>query len=109
MNNPWTPICPEQDLNTDSGSCALFNQEQVAIFKFSNQSIMYAVSNFDPIGQANVISRGIIGSIGKKYVVSSPLYKQHFCLETGQCLEEDVSLKTYAVRTHRGEIQLREH
>ena len=106
-NQSWTSICTEQDLTIDSGVCALFDEEQVAIFKFGGTNTLYAVSNFDPIGEANVMSRGIVGSIGDRLVVSSPLYKQHFCLQTGTCLEDETfCLKTYAIRSHRGKIQL---
>ncbi len=102
----WTGICADEDLTPDAGLCALFNEDQVAIFRFSDQDRLYAVSNYDPIGNANVISRGIIGSVGRRHVVASPLYKQHYCLETGECLEEDACLTTYSVRSHKGEIQL---
>jgi nitrite reductase (NADH) small subunit len=69
---------------------------------------VYALSNYDPIGAANVLSRGIIGSLGERLVVASPLYKQHFCLQTGQCLEdENVSVPIWPVRLHDGKVQLR--
>jgi len=64
-------------------------------------------TNYDPIGKANVLSRGILGSIGDKMVVASPLYKQHFDLSTGECIEdESAQVKTYAVRVDKGKIQL---
>jgi len=105
---PWISICAEQELTVDCGICALFRGEQVAIFRLDvpESKTLYAVSNYDPLGEAYVISRGIVGSIGDQLVVSSPLYKQHYCLRTGQCLEENVCLKTYSVRAHEGEIQL---
>ncbi|MBV1876812.1 MAG: nitrite reductase small subunit NirD [Pseudomonadales bacterium] len=107
VNKTWFDICAEQDLTLDSGVCALFDDEQVAIFKCSGDEDLFAISNFDPIGEANVLSRGIVGSIGEKRVVSSPLFKQHFCLKTGECLEEaDMNLKTYDIRSHQGTIQL---
>ncbi len=69
--------------------------EQVAIFLESKNSEIYAVSNYDPIGEANVLSRGLICSLGDKLTVASPLYKQHFCLATGECVEEpEHQLKT---------------
>ena len=40
----------------------------------------------------------IIGDIDGRLSVASPLYKQHFDLRTGQCLEDDeVSVPVYAV------------
>jgi len=53
-----------------------------------------------------VLSRGIIGSIGERLVVASPLYKQHFCLKTGECLEQEVKVKTYPARIHEGQVQV---
>ena len=106
MSN-WITICKSEDLIAGTGVCALHEGEQVAIFKPLNTDAIYAVSNYDPIGEANVLSRGIIGSVGETLVVASPLYKQHFCLQTGQCLEEeDKKLKTYSVRIQGDDIQL---
>ncbi len=107
MSNNWKTICTKADLTPNTGVCALLEGEQVAIFWEAKGDKLYAVSNYDPIGEANVLSRGIMGSLGDKLVVASPLYKQHFCLETGVCLEEEERvLKTYAVRELDGEVQL---
>ena len=60
---------------------------------------MYGVANRDPIGDANVLSRGVVGDINGRLVVASPLYKQYFDLLTGVCLEqEDVKIAVYRVR-----------
>ncbi len=76
----------------DSGVCALVGGEQVAVFRVSNGGLAYdsvhAVGNFDPFSRANVISRGIVGDIRGELVVASPVYKQHFSLVTGRCLED---------------------
>lgn len=105
--NNWITVCNESDLTADTGICALHEGEQVAIFKPALTSELYAVSNFDPFGKANVMSRGILGSIGESLVVASPLYKQHFDLKTGVCLEdESEALKTYQVRVEAGQVQL---
>jgi nitrite reductase (NADH) small subunit len=107
MTNNWITVCNESDLTADTGICALHQGEQVAIFKLALVDELYAVSNFDPFGKANVMSRGIIGSIGDSLVVASPLYKQHFDLKTGECLEDETeSLKTYQVRVEAGQVQL---
>ncbi len=105
--NNWITICNESDLTADTGLCALHQGEQVAIFKPALTDELFALSNFDPFGKANVMSRGIIGSIGKYLVVASPLYKQHFVLSTGECLEDpSVAIKTYQVRIEAGQVQL---
>ena len=106
MSN-WKTICKSDDLTPGTGICALHEGEQVAIFLNSKADGLYAVSNYDPIGEANVLSRGIMGSIGDEVVVASPLYKQHFNLATGECLEEPQHvLKTYSIRIDAGEVQL---
>ncbi|WP_420820233.1 nitrite reductase (NAD(P)H) small subunit [Salinicola peritrichatus] len=49
---------------------------------------LYALDNRDPFSGANVIGRGIVGDLGGELVVASPIYKQHFRLRDGQCLED---------------------
>ena len=103
----WKDICKFSDLAANTGVCALHNNEQVAIFRIGKEQKVYAISNYDPIGKANVLSRGIVGDIKGKLVVASPLYKQHFCLETGECLEEpENSVKAYAIRVEGDVVQL---
>jgi nitrite reductase (NADH) small subunit len=104
----WETVCNVSDINKNTGVCALHNGEQVAIFKVGDDETLFAIQNYDPIGEANVLSRGIIGDVNGQLVVASPLYKQQFCLMTGRCLEEDdVELKTYQIRNQEGVVQLR--
>ena len=94
----YQKICSLNDLIPELGVSALINGEQVAIFRLKDDRV-YAIANFDPFSHANVISRGITGNLQGFDVVASPMYKQHFDLVTGQCLEDDaISLKTYAVK-----------
>ncbi|MBW3696149.1 nitrite reductase small subunit NirD [Vibrio sp. T187] len=103
----WTTVCNTNDLTPNTGICALIEDTQVAIFYCKRQDKLYGLSNFDPIGKANVMSRGIIGSLSGEPYVASPLYKQHFHLETGECLEEPQhQLQTFEVRKHGDEIQV---
>lgn len=105
MSRQWIKICSEDDLVIGSGICALLGEEQVALFRETSEGPVFAISNFDPFGEANVLSRGIIGSMGDKLVVASPLYKQHFCLASGQCLEDDIiSVKTYPTKIESGQL-----
>ena len=103
----WQTVCSVDDLQADSGVCALVNGLQVALFYMPKESAVYAINNYDPFGHANVLSRGIIGDINGQPVVASPLYKQHFNLNTGVCLEDEtVILPTYAVRIESGRVQV---
>ena len=51
---------------------------QVRATADGDEALLYAIGNYDPAGDANVLSRGIIGSVNGQTVVASPLYKHHF-------------------------------
>lgn len=104
----WITVCELTDLLPDTGLCALVNQQQVGIFNSRRLNELFAISNYDPISAANVLSRGIIGSIGEAVVVASPIYKQHFNLRTGECLEKpEYTVPIYAVRAQNGWVQIK--
>lgn len=108
--NP-TIICQTEDLVANSGVCARIEHngqsKQIALFYLPNtEPQIFALDNWDPLGQANVLSRGILGDINNELVVASPLYKQHFSLETGKCLEEDISVACYQVRIDGNSVVL---
>ncbi len=103
----WVDVCAKTDLPPNSGLCALINQQQVAIFYSKTLDEVFAVGNYDPIGKANVLSRGIIGSLGDQTVVASPLYKQHYDLRTGECLESpEHSVPVFAVTIEGGIVKV---
>jgi nitrite reductase (NADH) small subunit len=103
----WIDVCSVDDLQSDSGVCALVAGKQVAIFYMPKDQAVYAIDNYDPFGKANVLSRGLIGDIGGQPVVASPLYKQHFNLETGMCLEDtSVQIPSYPIRIENGRVQI---
>ncbi len=107
MTTHWAELCRLNDLVPNSGVCALFDEQQVALFYIPAASKVFAVSQYDPIGKANVISRGLVGSIGEKLFVASPLYKQHFLLEDGTCVEdESVSLKVWATKVEGDRVYI---
>ena len=90
-------VCTLDDLVPGLGVGALVNGRQVALFRLRNGDV-HAVGNYDPFSQANVMSRGLTGDLKGQKVVASPVYKQHFDLVTGVCLEDgSVSLPVYAV------------
>ena len=101
-------ICEQGDLIPNAGVCALHNGEQVALFYLPDtEPGIYAIGNYDPFGKANVLSRGIVGSIADRLVVASPLLKQHFCLQTGQCIEdESQKLHVWPVQVNGDRVQL---
>ena len=103
----WISVCFEDDLLEDTGVCAKVKNQQVAIFKSRRLKELFAISNFDPIGEANVLSRGILGSLGDEVVVASPLYKEHYNLRTGECLEKpEYAVQVYSVKVENGVVMV---
>ena len=103
----WKDICSASDLQPDSGVCALVEGQQVAVFFLVKEQAVYAIHNYDPIGKANVLSRGIVGDIKGEPVVASPLYKQHFSLLTGVCLEDEaVKVPVFPIRIENGRVKI---
>jgi len=100
----WVAICRLEDIVPNTGVCALISGRQVAVFRLDDDSV-YALSNHDPFSRANVISRGIVGDVKGELVVASPVYKQHFSLASGQCLEDpDVRIETFPARVESGTV-----
>ena len=106
----WQDICETSDILPNIGVCALFENQQVAIFKVIDQSgneQLFAINNYCPFSDSNTLSRGLVGSVESKTVVASPLYKQHFDLATGICIEDsEVSVNIYSVRVNGNTVQL---
>jgi nitrite reductase (NADH) small subunit len=103
----WVDVCPLDKLIPGRGVCALVGSHQVAVFRVGPDADVYALSNYDPFSKANVLSRGLIGSKGDRLKVASPVYKQNFDLETGECLDDpSVRLPTFEVRVCDGVVQV---
>ncbi len=101
----WQEICDLADIVPDTGVCAQVGGLQIAVFRVDD--LVYAIDNGDPVSGANVLSRGIVGDLGGELVVASPLYKQHFSLLTGRCLEEpNHSVSTHPCRVVAGKVQV---
>ena len=87
-------VCRLEDIVPDTGVCVLVGGEQVAVFRIHQE--VYAIGNRDPFSGANVLSRGIVGDLNGELVVASPVYKQHFSLLSGRCIEDaSVSVPVY--------------
>lgn len=103
----WIDVCSVADLEPNSGVCALVENKQVAIFYMPEDSEIYAINNYDPFSHINVLSRGLIGDIQGVPMVASPIYKQHFSLQTGVCLEDDtISVESYGVRITKDRVEV---
>jgi NAD(P)H-dependent nitrite reductase small subunit len=87
----------------NTGVCALVRGRQIAIFRID--ATFFAIDNYDPASDANVLSRGIVGDVKGERVVASPLYKHHYSLLTGRCLEDSSkSVNVYPARVLDGRI-----
>lgn len=108
----WQKVCTKADLVEFSGVAAWLETAegpaQLAIFYLPGEGPgdgLFALDHFDPFSNANVIARGIVGDLKGAPVVASPIYKQHFRLEDGQCLEdEEVKLRTWKIEFKGDEV-----
>lgn len=100
-------LCSRADLVAGSGIVAWHEGHQITLFYLpcrpgaadgADEPEIYALDNRDPFSGANVIGRGIVGDLKGELVVASPIYKQHFRLTDGQCLEDATRrLRTWSV------------
>ncbi|MFQ6559040.1 nitrite reductase small subunit NirD [Pseudomonas sp. Lb2C1-1] len=107
----WRALCSREDLVPNSGVVAWHDGSQVALLYLPEHQDkpLYAIDNRDPKSGANVIGRGLLGSIKGDLVIASPMYKQHFRLEDGHCLEyPEQSLRVWAVRLNGDVVEIGE-
>lgn len=100
-------VCSISDLIKNSGVAALVNGKQIALFYIADD--VYALSNFDPIGEANVMSRGMIGDVKGELMVAAPLQKQRYNLKTGKNIDDESapSLPVYEVKVENEQVQVK--
>lgn len=102
----WTSVCALDRLEPLWGEAALIDGVQVALVLLPDGSL-FAVSNQDPATGSFVMSRGIVGSRGARPTLASPLHKQVYDLETGECFTSaDYALRTFPVRVDHGTVQV---
>ncbi len=103
----WVAVCALEEILPDSGVCALVNGRQIAVFRCGEG--LHALDNIDPASGASVLSRGIVADVKGESVVASPLYKHHYSLRTGRCLENPgESVNVYSVRAMDGRVWVSE-
>ncbi|MBI43066.1 nitrite reductase small subunit NirD [Marinobacter lutaoensis] len=104
----WEAVCTVEDLVPDSGIAVWTEAGPVAVFYLPHRlPALFAIQHTDPFTGANVLARGITGDLNGEPVVASPLYKQHFSLRDGHCLEDpSVQVPTYPVRLEGGQVRL---
>ena len=101
----WVEVCALDDITPNTGVGALIENQQIALFRVGHEKRVYALSNQDPFSKAFVMSRGILGDLQGERVVASPIYKQHFSLATGRCLEDkDQKLLVFPSKIENGKV-----
>lgn len=107
MSMQWKLVCKQSDLIEGAGVAAMVNGEQVALFYIPEaDSKVFAISNWDPFGKANVLSRGLVAHLQEEWTVASPLYKQHFVLSSGVCLEDEIKISHWKTKLEGDEVYI---
>ena len=115
MENPvddvmpdFEDICALSDLLPERAAAALVGGVQIALVRLLDDSV-YALAQHDPFSDANVMSRGIVGSAtvdGRDVpTLQSPMYKQAYDVRSGACLSDPaVVLPTWEVLVRDGRV-----
>ncbi|MFN3881079.1 MAG: nitrite reductase small subunit NirD [Nitrincola lacisaponensis] len=108
LKSSWLPVCRTEDLVAGSGVAVLVETQPVALFWLPDQQpAYYAVSHRDPFSGAEVLAHGLLCESDGQWSVASPLYKQHFSLADGQCLEDpNMRIRCWPVREQAGWIEI---
>ena len=102
----WHDVCAVDDVVPATGAAALLAGEQIAIVRTIDDR-WFAISNFDPFSHAFVLARGIVGDRGGVPKIASPIYKQNFNLETGECFDDPkVRLPVYPLRLNGPRVEV---
>ena len=100
----YTAICRVDEILPNTGVAARVDGRHVAVFRVGTDRF-HAIDNIDPRSGASVLSRGLVGNLGERIVVASPIYKNHFDLSTGECLEApEQSVRAHTVRIQDGRV-----
>ncbi|HEY8703030.1 MAG TPA: nitrite reductase small subunit NirD [Arthrobacter sp.] len=102
----WHRVCALDELEPAWGEAALIEGRQLALFR-TGPSEVFAVAHEDPATGAHVMARGIIGSRGTRPTVASPLHKEVYDLETGECFgTAGLRLDTFGTRISDGYVEV---
>lgn len=102
----WHRICRLEDLEPAWGEAAIVRGRQVALFRTGPDEVL-AVDHEDPATGAHVMARGILGSRGTRPTIASPLHKEVYDLETGECLSTaGLFLATFNTRVVEGFVEV---
>jgi nitrite reductase (NADH) small subunit len=105
-DSAWLDVCALAELEPFWGEAALVAGHQVAVVRLPDDRL-FAVGNLDPVADAQVMSRGIVGSRGDRPTIASPLHKEVYDLASGERLGADgPGLGSYPVRVVDGRVEV---
>ena len=108
----WVGVARIDQLEQGRGVAAIIAGVQIALFRVFDPvrgvDEFFAIDNWDPFSDANVLARGIVGDVSGEPKVASPIYKHCFSLRTGQCLDDStVFVNVYEVRIVDTAVEIR--
>jgi nitrite reductase (NADH) small subunit len=102
----WQDVCGLDQITIERGVAALVEGRAVALFRLAEDEVV-GIDDVDPFWGVSVLSRGLVGCLGGRDTVASPLHKQRFDLRTGACLDDaEVAVATWPVRVHDGRVEV---
>lgn len=102
----WYPICRLEDLELCWGEAALIYGRQVALFRVDSATV-FAVSHRDPVSGSQVMARGIVGSRGQRFTITSPLHKEVYFLDSGEPVAgSGTALRSFPTRVIDGAVEV---
>jgi nitrite reductase (NADH) large subunit len=101
----WVSVALLGSLPADRGMAVRVGDAEVAMFRITGSTGLgdgdrvVALDDRDPFSGTAVLARGVIGDRAGELKVASPVYKQSFSLQTGQCLDDPaVSVDVHETR-----------
>jgi len=105
-HDKWHEVCELDRLTVERGAAALVEGRPVALFRLDDDEVL-GIDDIDPFWAVPVLSRGLVGCIGGRDTVASPLHKQRFDLRNGVCLDDaTVAVATWPVRVQGGRVEV---
>ncbi|GAA0792165.1 nitrite reductase small subunit NirD [Marinobacterium sediminicola] len=107
-NMNWRDLCGRDDLIPGSGVAVKIGSQAAALYwPEPGREQLFALAHRDPFSQAEVLAWGLLCEQGGEWSVAAPLYKQHFRLNDGVCLEQpEVVLPTWPVRFNGDRVEV---
>ncbi|MGH1564819.1 nitrite reductase small subunit NirD [Mumia sp. DW29H23] len=104
----WVRVCAFDALFPDRGAAALVGGRQVALFRLAGDAdTVHAIGHRDPYSGANVMARGLVGTVGDVAVVVSPMHKQRFRFQDGAAVDDpSVTVGVWATRVVDGAVEV---